>query len=708
MHDQKETLPATTPGGRLTTGRQTESENNGTRDRRVITGREDAGNSDATAYAAAEYAGRGWRVLPVHWINAQNSCSCREASWMPPCPSAGKHPVESAWTKQATADLEQIARWWAEMPEANIGIATGRSSGLWVLDIDPDHGGADSLARLEAKYGRLPDTRRHRTGSGGRHYLFTIPDGLTVKSKTAALGEAYSGIDIRGEGGQIVAPPSVSGKGPYVIETDCAPLPPPAWLAGLLVSEGSATRTVNGAETASGSAASALVLDISRTDDDPYDWDTATTPGAVPVGHQDRWLADAAASARGMGLSDRAGRMMVRKVADAFTNDPRRTPWTRADADAKWAWAKANYPHGHALDDAQLSPGIKAFIENLRPDAVASERSRLSLGGGAFFTEVPETPPSIWGTGGDVLWPEGEALMITAPQGTGKTTLAHQIIRARIGLQDNVLGYPVRTGKRVLLLAMDRPAQTRRAGNRIFGKDDPAYLDEHLVIHMGPPPADLAQNPDVLTQMCQAAQADTVVVDSLKDAAVGLSEDSVGAGYNRARQKALADGIEVLELHHLTKRGPGGGSPDDLAGVYGSVWLTSGAGSVVLLWGEAGDPVVRLRHLKQPMNEIGPFDVVHDHDAGTSSRQERADLIGLASASGEEGITAHQAAGALFDTQKPTPAQKAKAVRKLDALVRAGKLLKTPGGTGAQGPATYRVSAAVRTITGKAREGVHG
>ncbi|MGW1039637.1 AAA family ATPase [Streptomyces sp. NPDC002547] len=296
--------------------------------------------------------------------------------------------------------------------------------------------------------------------------------------------------------------------------------------------------------------------------------------------------------------------------------------------------------------------------------------------GGAFFHDVPETPPAVWGNGSDVLWAEGEALLIAAPQGVGKTTLAHQIIRARLGLQESVLGFPVTPGRRVLLLAMDRPSQTRRAGHRIFAQDDPAYLNDRLVVWEGPPPFDLAQRTDILAAMCERAGADTVILDSLKDAAVGLSDDAVGSGYNRARQKALAEGVQVLELHHLVKRGPNGAAPNTMADIYGSVWITSGAGSILLLWGEAGDPVISFRHLKQPMDEVGPFQLVHDHTAGTTRIRHAADLLEMARLGGVHGLTAAAAAEAIFETKKVNPAQREKARRRIDKLVNSGHLTR--------------------------------
>lgn len=314
--------------------------------------------------------------------------------------------------------------------------------------------------------------------------------------------------------------------------------------------------------------------------------------------------------------------------------------------------------------------------------------SQLFIPGGAFVLDVPDTPPSVWGSEADVLWAEGEALMIAAPQGAGKTTVAFQVVRARLGLQDSVLGYPVTPGERVLYLAMDRPAQAQRAANRLFACDDREVLNERLIVWKGPPPFDLAKRPEILAAMCERAKADTVVVDSLKDAAIGLSDDEVGAGYNRARQKALTEGVQVLELHHNRKAGANGGEPNTISDVYGSVWLTSGTGSVISLYGDPGDPVVSFRHLKQPMNEVGPFRVVHDHPSGTSTVQQTTDLLELVRTGGAEGLTAKGAAEALFETNKPTPAQVEKARRRLEAHTNAGRLIRHDGPSKTS-PATY-------------------
>lgn len=312
----------------------------------------------------------------------------------------------------------------------------------------------------------------------------------------------------------------------------------------------------------------------------------------------------------------------------------------------------------------------------------------LLIDGASFILDTPERVPSIWGRGREIAWAEGESLMLVGPPGVGKTTLAGQLIRARLGLtQAAVLEMDVTiTESKVLYLAMDRPAQAARALRRHFLDVDRQVLAERLVVWKGPPPADVARNPETFVDLAIKAGADTLVVDSVKDAAIGLSEDDVAAGYNRARQAALTAGIQLLELHHLVKRGANGTKPTTLADVYGSAWLTAGAGSVILLWGAAGDPVVELHHLKQPSAEIGPYDVVHDHETGTSEIKERVDPVRMAKQAGVGGVTARSVAKALFAADRQSGADKAeveKARRRLDLLASRGFLahIKAPAGS---------------------------
>jgi hypothetical protein len=232
-------------------------------------------------------------------------------------------------------------------------------------------------------------------------------------------------------------------------------------------------------------------------------------------------------------------------------------------------------------------------------------------------------------------------------------------------------------------MAVDiRGDAVRRSFRRMVGEEHRAQLHEHLTVWQGPPPGDPAKYPSLLLKLCKQACADAVIVDSLKDAAVGLSADEVGAGYNRARQNACAAGVQVLELHHLRKaltRIEAEHPTTD--GVYGSTWITSGAGSAVLLNGKPGDAIVSFHHIKQPASEVGPFKIIRDHDTGRSKIWHSVDLVLLAKQPG--GLTAVAAAMAIFETDKPTANEKDKARRRLDKLTGHGFLKITQQGDAA-------------------------
>lgn len=304
------------------------------------------------------------------------------------------------------------------------------------------------------------------------------------------------------------------------------------------------------------------------------------------------------------------------------------------------------------------------------------------VGAGQFILDQPDRPAAWWGHGSEVLAAEGEALIIVGGQGLGKSTLAQQLALGRAGFTEysNLLGYPVTPGRRrVLYLAMDRPRQIARSMRRMVGEAWRHELDDKVLIWPGPPPRDLAKHPHLLTEMSHAAAADTAIVDSTKDAAIGLNDDEVGASWNLARQHALRAGVEVVELHHPRKVGNGAtrtaASIDD---AYGSTWITSGAGSVIVLTGAPGDPVVKLWHVKQPFDEVGPFEVLHDRDTGRSSRYDVLDLAAVVRSLGR--ITAEGAACRLYGTEKPTASEREKARRALQKLTRNGQLVQLSEG----------------------------
>lgn len=350
---------------------------------------------------------------------------------------------------------------------------------------------------------------------------------------------------------------------------------------------------------------------------------------------------------------------------------------------ADLAWRRRLFHVGRDLSQVAVDGGDPTHLLDQvghRPAAVDEYAP-----GGDWMLDIPDQTPAIWGTGTQILWAAGESLMICGPPGVGKTTICGQVVFGLVGIHDTVLGWPIRQAEKVLYLAMDRPQQIARALGRLAGHAHRDVLNERLAVHQGPPPADIAAQPTLLTAMARRAGADVIVIDSLKDAAVGLSDDETGAAVNRAIQHCLAADINVLILHHQTKRGGGGvGKPKTLADVYGSAWITAGTGSVVLLWGDAGDPIVELLHLKQPAEDVGPLKIAHDQNTGMSEIVDKVDLVVLAGQQ-PQGLTARAAAVAMFTTDDPSRAQIAKATRRLTGLADVGVLEEGSGYATANG-----------------------
>lgn len=240
--------------------------------------------------SAVFYLALGLAVLPLHRPverGGRRLCSCGKAD----CPSPAKHPVGRLAPRgllDASRERTIIDRWFGGA-DWNIGIATGAASGIVALDIDPRHGGDESLRTLEARHGALPETWRFLTGGGGEHILFRHPGGV-VKNSSGALS---AGIDGRGDGGYIVAPPSehMSGR-PYAISVDHHPnevalADVPEWLA---------------AQMREPVAASKGKL---RIGSDPVDW-RAHLGGMVGEGERNMALARTAGLLLGRGLDPHA------------------------------------------------------------------------------------------------------------------------------------------------------------------------------------------------------------------------------------------------------------------------------------------------------------------------------------------------------------------------------------------------------------------
>jgi hypothetical protein len=185
--------------------------------------------------AALEYAAGGLQVFPVYGIR-DGRCMCADQA----CDRPGKHPVRELvhdGLKSATTNPALISAWWTNAPWANVGMRTGPESGIWVLDVDPRHGGEETLEALEQAHGPLPNTLTASTPSGGKHLVFRWPEARHIRNSGGKLG---CGLDVRGDNGYIVAEPSIGASGRHYAWLDCDGFEradvaeAPAWLVELV------------------------------------------------------------------------------------------------------------------------------------------------------------------------------------------------------------------------------------------------------------------------------------------------------------------------------------------------------------------------------------------------------------------------------------------------------------------------------------------
>lgn len=154
--------------------------------------RDSAAAADDHLKAALSYLDLGWAVIPagermkrpiVPWQRYQHEMPSRNA----------------------------VSEWFSRWPNANLSVVTGEISGIVVVDIDPKNGGDDALAEMEKGHGKLPETVEAVTGGGGRHLYFRYP-GRETRNRVGLA----PGIDMRGDGGSIIVPPSIHPSGnPY-------------------------------------------------------------------------------------------------------------------------------------------------------------------------------------------------------------------------------------------------------------------------------------------------------------------------------------------------------------------------------------------------------------------------------------------------------------------------------------------------------------
>ncbi len=267
--------------------------------------------------AALEYAGIGLKVLPV-WAKT-------------------KRPCIRSWQKRATSDSERIRSWWGEFPDASVGILTGRRSNAVVLDIDPRNGGNETLEKLEAAHGSLPDTVEALTGGRGRHLYFVCPGQLKK-------GTLADGIDFQAEGAYVVAPPSFHESGncyqwkPGHAPTECELAELPSWVIELHTNKVGASRV-----TRKNNEKEISTIPIQewspRSETEPY--------FVVPEGHRNVTLTSCGGALRSAGCEEEMIRTLLLIYNKSYSD-----PSLPTDEVVGIASSIASYPPGTKTEKA--------------------------------------------------------------------------------------------------------------------------------------------------------------------------------------------------------------------------------------------------------------------------------------------------------------------------------------------------------------------
>lgn len=227
---------------------------------------------------AQSYVAQGWPVFP-----------CRHAPEEHTDPHTGeltnlgeKTPLTPNGFKAATTYGHIIERWWSDWPDALVGLPTGSRTGFFALDIDNKPGGAngfDWLEDMEAEHGPLPDTARVLSPNGGLHVYFAYVQGTRNRG---ALG---AGVDVRSEGGYVIAAGSALANGrnyEWVGDTRSI-ADAPAWLLDLLLAKSAPTHSHYAASAATNNAYVDAAVDRELAD-----------LASAPMGNRNNSLNDAA------------------------------------------------------------------------------------------------------------------------------------------------------------------------------------------------------------------------------------------------------------------------------------------------------------------------------------------------------------------------------------------------------------------------------
>jgi len=470
-----------------------------------------------------------------------------------PIKPGGKHPPVAAWQKAATTDAETITNWWTQLyRDHGVGIVLGTQPDgrcIFAVDLDrhhPEADGHETLAGLEAEHEPLPATVRSTTGGDGSHQLFAAPPGVVVRNQRSDGGRVGPGVDIRGEGGQIVVAPSVHASGKaYVWDGGHAPwehtiAEAPEWLLRL-VDESPAERREPPSNLELHRTAGDTPADRLR---EQWDWPTELSTAGWTHHHTDssgdqHWVRPGKALRDGSSAVLHPGGPLV-----VFTTEIP-AHWRQIATPTKdgtgWAFSPFDF-FAATRHQGDLSAASKALNDRWGVDLaslVDSQRSQTS-GNTEQLSNAYDDALLEQIIDWDEFWTQDHSAedwlvepvlaarrshAIYAPGGTGKS-LFSLWLAAHMAIGLPIFGRPV-APKRILYLDYEMTADDLAERLDSIGIDSPEALKRlHYALLPSLPAADTPEGGAAICRLAELVDAEVVVLDTFGRAVMGDENDA--------------------------------------------------------------------------------------------------------------------------------------------------------------------------------------
>lgn len=519
---------------------------------------------------ALKHASEGRPVFPLH-DTVVGRCSCGKTD----CGSPGKHPRTKAGFKDATTDEGRIRGWWILWPTANIGICTGKTSGITVVDLDS----REAEANLRDVGLNPPETYTVRTRRGFHLYL---PYNPAIRQTAGLVGHC----DIRNEGGYVLGAGSVVDGKRYEVVRD---LPIAEWpeLAAFCQNGRHPTRT------------------------------TAETPGEpIPEGQRNATLTSFSGTMRRRGMT-----VTEIEAALLVINMERCKPPLPEDEVKEIARSVARY----SPNPGEPVPGSPSKEGNPETTAYTAPKKLSVKNLTLLLAEPAQEIRWQW----DGILPSGGISLLAAKPKVGKSTLA-QALALRTGQGAPFLGIETRGGP-VLYVAAEGKQEEIKAAFRRLGGDT-----SNVFVHVGPVPFSPEVSPvDLLFAAVSEIGAVLVILDTLFRFLPSVADLNDYAIVNRAiaplEQVARTTDCHIMALHHRGKSEREGG--DDILG--STALLAAVDTALILTRHPAPDQYRDIRTVQRYGTDLEPTVVTLDEVTGEPTAGPLVDGYTLAKARNE-------------------------------------------------------------------------